>query len=257
MLLQSGWTDDLFPPKESIRAYNDSRNRGGFAAMQFGDLGHFRGSNKENADRHFNDEGSAFFDQHLRGAAGGPASGQVTAFTQTCPKSAPADGPFVASSYRSLARGAVAFGSSATQTVLSAGGNPATGTAFDPIVAGAGEGACTETGAETAPGTAVVLGPPSRGYTLLGLPTVTARIATTGLFGQLDSRLWDVSPDRHAAADQPRRVQAARQPERADRVPAPRQRLVLRARPPPQARAARQGRAVPAPEQRHIHGPGV
>src|SRR5918999_1852306 len=29
MLLQSGWTDDLFPPRESIRAYQDSRRRGG------------------------------------------------------------------------------------------------------------------------------------------------------------------------------------------------------------------------------------
>ena len=34
--------------------------------MQLGDLGHFRGSNKENADRRFNDDGSAFFDNHLR-----------------------------------------------------------------------------------------------------------------------------------------------------------------------------------------------
>lgn len=40
----------------------------------------------------------------------------------------------------------------------------------------------------------MVLGPRSRGYTLLGLPTVTATIDTTGDFGQLDSRLWDVSP---------------------------------------------------------------
>ena len=39
------------------------------------------------------------------------------------------------------------------------------------------------------------LGPPSRGYTLLGLPTVRATIATMGRFGQLDSRLWDVSPE--------------------------------------------------------------
>ena len=39
------------------------------------------------------------------------------------------------------------------------------------------------------------MGPESRGYTLLGLPTVTARISTTGRFGQLDSRLWDVSPE--------------------------------------------------------------
>jgi fermentation-respiration switch protein FrsA (DUF1100 family) len=193
MLLQSGWTDDLFPPKESIRAYEDSRRRGGWAAMQLGDLGHFRGSNKENADRRFNDDGSAFFDRHLRGFEGGPDDGEVTAFTQTCPREAAADGPFEASSYSSLARGAVVFGRSDTQLVASAGGNPLTGVAFDPI-AGGGD-ACRETGEETAPGTAVVLGPESRGYTLLGLPTVTARIAATGRFGQLDSRLWDVSPD--------------------------------------------------------------
>jgi hypothetical protein len=77
--------------------------------------------------------------------------------------------------------------------VTSAGGNPLTGVAFDPI-AGGGD-ACRETAEETAPGTAVAVGPQSRGYTLLGLPTVTARIATTGRFGQLDTRLWDVSPD--------------------------------------------------------------
>jgi pimeloyl-ACP methyl ester carboxylesterase len=193
MLLQSGWTDDLFPPKESIRAYEDSRRRGGWAAMQLGDLGHFRGSNKENADRRFNDDGSAFFDHHLRGAAGGPASGQVTAFTQTCPREAPAGGPFEASSYGSLAQGAVVFGSRLPQVVASVGGNPLTGVAFDPV--GGGGDACRETAEETAPGTAVVVGPESRGYTLLGLPTVTARISTTGRFGQLDSRLWDVSPD--------------------------------------------------------------
>jgi pimeloyl-ACP methyl ester carboxylesterase len=193
MLLQSGWTDDLFPPKESIRAYEDSRRRGGWVAMQLGDLGHARGSNKANADRAFNDDGSAFFDRHLRGGSGGPEAGDVTAFTQTCPREAPADGPFEAPGYRSLARGAVAFGSAATQLVASAGGNPLTGTAFDPL-AGGGD-ACRETGAETAPGTAVVLGPKSRGYTLLGLPTVSARIAATGPFGQLDSRLWDVSPE--------------------------------------------------------------
>jgi fermentation-respiration switch protein FrsA (DUF1100 family) len=193
MLLQSGWTDDLFPPKESIRAYLDSRRRGGWAAMQLGDLGHARGSNKANADRRFNDDGSAFFDRWLRGGAGGPDGGEVTAFTQTCPRTAPAGGPFEAPSYSSLAQGAVAFGSPIPQVVASAGGNPLTAAAFDPI-AGGGD-ACRETAEETAPGTAVVVGPESRGYTLLGLPTVTARISTTGRFGQLDSRLWDVSPD--------------------------------------------------------------
>jgi hypothetical protein len=193
MLLQSGWTDDLFPPKESIRVYNDSRRRGGFAAMQLGDLGHARGSNKANADRYFNDQGSDFFDRWLMGGSGGPGSGQVDAFTQTCPRTAPADGPFTASSYRRLARGTIRFATPGPQTVLAAGGNPLTGAAFDPL-AGGGD-ACRDIAEETAPGTAVAVGPESEGYTLLGLPTVRARIATTGAFGQLDSRLWDVSPD--------------------------------------------------------------
>jgi hypothetical protein len=86
----------------------------------------------------------------------------------------------------------VAFGSRETQLVSSVGGNPLTGVNFDPI-AGGGD-ACREQDVETAPGTAVVLGPESRGYTLMGLPTVHVRVATTGPFGQLDSRLWDVSP---------------------------------------------------------------
>jgi predicted acyl esterase len=36
---------------------------------------------------------------------------------------------------------------------------------------------------------------PSNGFTMLGLPTVTATISTTGDFGELDSQLFDVAPD--------------------------------------------------------------
>jgi predicted acyl esterase len=35
----------------------------------------------------------------------------------------------------------------------------------------------------------------SSGFTLLGLPTVTATIQTVGDFGELDSLLFDVAPD--------------------------------------------------------------
>ncbi len=49
--------------------------------------------------------------------------------------------------------------------------------------------------AENASGTAVYNGPASRGFTMLGLPTVSAHVAVSGQFGQLDSRLWDVGPD--------------------------------------------------------------
>ena len=50
MLLESGWTDDLFPPEQSLRAYNQTRAVKGYAALLFGDLGHSRGANKQNTD---------------------------------------------------------------------------------------------------------------------------------------------------------------------------------------------------------------
>jgi X-Pro dipeptidyl-peptidase (S15 family) len=195
LLLQDGWTDDLFPARESIRVYNDVSSRTP-VSMQFGDLGHSRGSNKANADHYFNDQGAAFFDRYLKGTAdpNAPAPGSVTAFTQTCPRNAPANGPFKAASYAELPAGRITFGGGSAQTVSSAGGNPQTGAAIDPV-AGGGD-ACRRVNDETAPGTAVVRGPESRGYTLLGLPTVRATISTTGSpYGQLDSRLWDVAPD--------------------------------------------------------------
>ena len=65
MLLQSGWTDDLFPPAQSLRVYNAGARCKGYAALLFGDLGHSRGSNKENTDHAFQEEGARV----LRGAA--------------------------------------------------------------------------------------------------------------------------------------------------------------------------------------------
>jgi fermentation-respiration switch protein FrsA (DUF1100 family) len=195
LLIENGWTDDLFPPREGIRVYRDVGSRTP-VSLQFGDLGHSRGSNKTNVDHYFNDQGSAFFDRYLRGSRSAPAPqpGSVTAFTQTCPKTADGKGPFAASSYDTLAQGQVTFSNSDSQTVSSEGGNPLTGTGFDPI---ANTDACKQANEEQVPGTAVVQGdkvPQGGGYTVLGLPTVTATIATTGsTYGQLDSRLWDVS----------------------------------------------------------------
>jgi fermentation-respiration switch protein FrsA (DUF1100 family) len=195
LLIENGWTDDLFPPREGIRVYRDVGSRTP-VSLQFGDLGHSRGSNKTNVDHYFNDQGSAFFDRYLRGSRSAPAPqpGSVTAFTQTCPKAADGKGPFAASSYDTLAQGQVTFSNSDSQTVSSEGGNPLTGTGFDPI---ANTDACKQANEEQVPGTAVVQGdkvPQGGGYTVLGLPTVTATIATTGsTYGQLDSRLWDVS----------------------------------------------------------------
>jgi fermentation-respiration switch protein FrsA (DUF1100 family) len=192
MLLQSGWTDDLFPPEQSLRVYNAARAAGGYAALQFGDLGHSRGSNKVNTDHAFNDQAASFFGAELRSAGAPPASGSVTAYTQTCPQSAPAGGPYTAASWTALHPGSQTFGSAAPQMVTSAGGSPATAAAFDPI-AGTTD-ACKTVNAETDPGTATYA-MTSPGFTLMGLPTVTATVNTTGPFGELVARLWDVLPD--------------------------------------------------------------
>ncbi|MEA2403469.1 MAG: type transport system ATP-binding protein [Thermoleophilaceae bacterium] len=197
MLILNGWTDDLFPAMEALRVYNSVRdgNPGAQVALQFADLGHQRGSNKVNADHALNDGGSRFLDQHLKNDGSGPAAGSVTAFTQTCPSdpNVPAGGPFSASSWPAIHPGAVLAGSNAAQTVLSAGGNPDTARAIDPVAGGGN--ACAKVADETAQGTADYRLPVKAPFTLLGLPAVSATIATTGPNGQLDSRLWDVGPD--------------------------------------------------------------
>ena len=116
----------------------------------------------------------------------------MTAFTQTCPKTAPAGGPFRASSWLAVHPGAVTFGGAAAQTVELSGGNPDTAPAFDPI--GGGGDACSSTQAASEPGTAAYTGFGGGGYTLLGRPTVTADIETAGANGQIAARLWDIDP---------------------------------------------------------------
>ena len=191
MLLESGWTDDLFPPSQSLRVYNATRALKGYAALMVGDLGHSRGSNKENTDHAFNEEAAAFFAARLQRVGSAPANGSVTAYTQTCPQSAPGGGPFTATKWSKLHPHAVSFGSAEAQTLTSAGGNPTIAAEFDPI-AGTSD-ACKTVAGETEPDTAnyTML---SNGFTLLGLPTVKATIKTIGPFGELASRLWDVLP---------------------------------------------------------------
>jgi len=196
ILIQNGWTDDLFPAPEALRVYNDLRdqNPGANVALQLADIGHMRGQNKLPVDQVLNDEGNAFLDQHVaRTGNSGPRPGQAVAFTQTCPKTADAGGPFRASSWSEMTPGAVRAGFAPPQTVRSEGGDPETSLGIDPV-AGGGD-PCRQFDDENASGTAVYRLPVHSAFTMVGLPTVRARIDTDGDGGQLDSRLWDVGPD--------------------------------------------------------------
>ena len=191
MLSQSGWTDDLFPPEQSLRVYNQALAAKAPVTLQFGDLGHARGSNKENTDHAFQEEGARFFEARMERIGTPPPSGQVTAYTQTCPQDAPGGGPFVAKKWSKIHPHAVTFGGSEAQAFTSAGGNPLIAEEFDPI-AGTSD-ACKAVKAEIEPDTANYT-TTSNGFTMLGLPTVTADINTTGAFGEITARLWDVLP---------------------------------------------------------------
>ena len=194
VLIQQGWTDDLFPAPEALRAYNDLRAQDPRAhvALQFGDLGHMRGQGKQPVTEALNTEGADFLDQHVLRSGTGPAAGSVVAYTQTCPKEAPAGGPFRASSWERLHQGVVRQSFVEEQTVQSDGGDPQTARALDPV---AGGGACVQVDDRDAAGTAVYRLPVKDAFTLLGQPMIRARIATTGNGGQLAGRLWDVRPD--------------------------------------------------------------
>jgi hypothetical protein len=193
LLIQQGWTDDLFPAPEGLRAYNDVRARGGNVALQLADIGHQRGQNKQPVDVALNGAGNGFLDRYLRRTGTAPAPGSVLTYTQTCPADAPAGGPFRAASWDAITPGALRRTFAAAQTVQSEGGDPTVGTGIDPVVGGGDP--CRQFAAEDAPGTASYRLPVTSSVTMLGLPVVRARIRTDGAGGQLDARLWDVAPD--------------------------------------------------------------
>jgi fermentation-respiration switch protein FrsA (DUF1100 family) len=196
LLIESGWTDELFPVEQGLRVYSYVRSLGPRAAvaLQLGDLGHSRGSNKPGLNHYFNNQAARFFAAHLLGAKKkAPAPGLVTAFTTTCPITTPDGGPFKATRWRDLHPGSFRFGAGAPQELTSSGGSAQIGRELDPVFG-------TTDACKTIPTTleenSVYAGATvKRGFTMLGRPTVEAQISSTGQYGQIDARLWDVSPE--------------------------------------------------------------
>jgi dienelactone hydrolase len=192
LLIQNGWTDDLFPAAHALRPYNYLRSayRGFPVSLQFADIGHSRGSNKSGTNHYLNNQGARFFAARLQDYGTGPAPGAVTAFTQTCPQTKADEGPFKARTFEALQGRDLTFGAPKAQKFTSAGGNPEVAKEFDPI---AGTSDSCKTIAETnEPNDATYRHRFDAGMVAMGPPTVRATIHTTGKYGQIDARLWDV-----------------------------------------------------------------
>jgi pimeloyl-ACP methyl ester carboxylesterase len=191
LLVQNGWTDDIFPALEALRVYRTfSPAPGARISLQLGDFGHARGQNHRVNDRYMLKQALGLFGFYLKRVGDTAAHGSVMAFTQACPGTTRPIGPFRAENWERLHPKTVTMRGRAPQRIRSSGGNPATAQAIDPV---GGGGACATVPAGRANGTAVVQRRFRRQFTMLGMPTVQARIRTKSRGGFIAARLWDVS----------------------------------------------------------------
>lgn len=193
ILMEDGWEDVVVNgASQALRLadYLKQTEPGANIALQLMDVGHPLSANKSADVLATFEQATAFFNHYLQGQSGGPVPGSITAYTASCPTSAPSAGPFTAQGMDALDPGAVHFSSAVPQTVDS-GGDPEIGAGTD-WVAG---GPCATFGTVNSPGTAVYTHSVTETFTMLGLPTMQLHVNAAGDYGQLDARLWDVAPN--------------------------------------------------------------
>lgn len=195
--IASGWSDELFPPIHAIRFYNAAKKKYPKAklAIDLADVGHSRAQSKGNDRKAVVRDALKWLNSYVKDRA--PGNKVIRAWTQTCPQSTPSKGPYIAANWDKLARGSVTFKSKVRQIVAASGGVPDLGDQLSPVPINAAAHTCLKlTTRQRGKVAQYELPAARRGYTLLGLPTVTAKIKTKKgqLPGVLALRLWDVGP---------------------------------------------------------------
>lgn len=190
-----GWTDNLFPEVEGVSLVNKLRAHGWPVKVAVADIGHPLAQKKASVWNSLNAEANVFLDHYLKGtlAPSLDSSGQVT----HCDASA---GPtFTQNDWASLAPNRRTFSSSLPGATTSAAGDEPAGALTDPILVAAqhgGVGACVVAPSSTSfNGTATWDFPVTAGFTLLGEPALHLDLTIAGVDAEVNSRLWDVSPD--------------------------------------------------------------
>ncbi|HKH42127.1 MAG TPA: CocE/NonD family hydrolase [Solirubrobacterales bacterium] len=195
LLISNGFTDDLFPADEAIAYYNRIRSEypNGPISMLFGDFGHMRAANKSADVTALGDAQDAWLDFYIKGSGSQPFQG-VTSFAMTCPDSQPSGGPFQAGSWAGLQKGEVRLDSAGAQVLQPGGGSADVDEAFDPVSAGGNP--CTTASSADLPGVATYRLPAATGsgFTLMGSPTVVAKISSPTANSEVAARLLDVDP---------------------------------------------------------------
>jgi acetyl esterase/lipase len=197
LLISNGFDDDLFPPDEAIGYYNRIRSQYPTAPISlfFGDFGHMRALNKPDVSAALDAADDAWLDFYVKGTGSQPFQG-ATAYTLTCPSSAPSGGPYQAGSWAGLSHGVVRFRDKGSKTISASGGSASVDATFDPVQNGVGGNACQTAPGDDLNGIATYRLPAAggSGYTLLGSPTVVATIANPAANSEIAVRLLDVDP---------------------------------------------------------------
>jgi fermentation-respiration switch protein FrsA (DUF1100 family) len=191
LLLQSGWTDALFPVGHSLAAYRAIRRRNPQApvSLQLADLGHAPAANNVSDNVLFNAQGAAFLDSHLRRVGTGPAPGSVTAITMRCDD----DGAtFNAPSYDRLTRRVLRFGRRGSVRITQRRASERLAAQLNPL--GSTASHCTPRSPDRT-NRRNTFAARSRGVTMVGQPVVTGRVRARGRYGQVIARLWDLDPN--------------------------------------------------------------
>ena len=196
-LVATGFSDDLFPVDEVVRYYNRTRtSRPGAPISIFAaSLGHPRARNHVQVWTQFKKLETRWVDHYLKGKGGRPTF-RVKAFAQTCAKKDRSERPYTAPDWASLAPGEITVRNASWSTIEPDGGDPAIAGRFRPFQsADTSLSACGRVRGAVEAGTVVfdTRPAPRPGYTLLGAPTVIAKVSVAnGPNSQIMARLVDL-----------------------------------------------------------------
>lgn len=193
VLSVQGLTDPLFPAVETLQMYRKLKaiDPGYPISMVFGDVGHSNAQNPPWEWRQINDRSNQFVASAIgRKAASRKAIPDSTVFLTSCPAAAEPQQP-ITGPWDRLARGAVVGTIPAGAATTSPDPNAGDGAAADPIV----HAGCLTEGSGPQSGVVRSWRVPSTGFTLMGLPHVTAPYALSGVDATLAFKLWDVGAD--------------------------------------------------------------
>jgi hypothetical protein len=204
ILVEQGWTDDLFPEVEAVSMINKlkSADANWPVNIALSDIGHPRGQNKPNDWAWLNARGIDFINHYMLGSPFTVAANQQNlAQAQVSNCAASGGGPiYSAGSFSQIHTGQLSFSSTthlsttAPQPVDLVNGLPT-----DPIVnytQGGGKSTCVVIGAgQSLPGAQSWTFPVTSSFTLLGDPVLHLDTSIDGTDAEIDTRLWDVAPD--------------------------------------------------------------